>query len=84
MTAAQPSVFTRSGAIGFTCILVYINSITTIFLQMNSQTPGSRLHQLMERKEKVLSVLHPPSAALARVMDQAGCEVGFVGTGFTF
>jgi len=35
----------------------------------------------MERKEKVLSVLHPPSAALARIMDQAGCEVGFVGTG---
>jgi 2,3-dimethylmalate lyase len=48
---------------------------------MNSQTPGSRLRQLMERKEKVLSVLHPPSAALARIMDHAGCEAGFVGTG---
>jgi 2-methylisocitrate lyase-like PEP mutase family enzyme len=29
----------------------------------------------------VLAVLHPPSAALARVMEQAGCEAGFVGTG---
>jgi 2-methylisocitrate lyase-like PEP mutase family enzyme len=29
----------------------------------------------------VLSVLHPPSAALARIMERAGCEVGFVGTG---
>ena len=31
--------------------------------------------------DRVLSVLHPPSAALARIMEQAGCEVGFVGTG---
>ncbi|MBN3846639.1 isocitrate lyase/PEP mutase family protein [Paraburkholderia sp. Ac-20342] len=48
---------------------------------MNAQTAGSRLRQLMARKEKVLSVLHPPSAALARIMDQTGCEAGFVGTG---
>jgi hypothetical protein len=26
-------------------------------------------------------VLHPPSATLARIMEKAGCEVGFVGTG---
>lgn len=44
-------------------------------------TAGTRLRQLMGRTEKVLTVLHPPSAALARIMDQAGCEVGFVGTG---
>jgi 2-methylisocitrate lyase-like PEP mutase family enzyme len=35
----------------------------------------------MARKDKVLAVLHPPSAALAKVMEQAGCEAGFVGTG---
>jgi 2-methylisocitrate lyase-like PEP mutase family enzyme len=39
------------------------------------------LRSLMARQERVLAVLHPPSAALARVMQEAGCEVGFVGTG---
>src|SRR5213075_2670544 len=34
----------------------------------------------LARKDRVLSVLHPPTAALARVMEQAGCEAGFVGT----
>jgi 2-methylisocitrate lyase-like PEP mutase family enzyme len=29
----------------------------------------------------MLSVMHPPSATLARIMEQAGCEAGFVGTG---
>ena len=46
--------------------------------------PGSskakRLRELLARKDRVLSVLHPPTAALARVMEQAGCEAGFVGT----
>jgi len=36
---------------------------------------------LINRTDRVLAVLHPPSAALARIMEQAGCEVGFVGTG---
>lgn len=44
-------------------------------------SPARRLRQLMEQQDRVVSVLHPPSAALARVMEQAGCEVGFVGTG---
>jgi 2-methylisocitrate lyase-like PEP mutase family enzyme len=35
----------------------------------------------MTRKERVLAVMHPPSAAHARIMEQAGCEAGFVGTG---
>jgi 2-methylisocitrate lyase-like PEP mutase family enzyme len=35
----------------------------------------------MARKDRVLAVLHPPSAAHARIMEQAGCEAGFVGTG---
>ena len=40
-----------------------------------------RLQQLIHRQDRVLAVLHPPTAALARVMEQAGCEAGFVGTG---
>jgi 2-methylisocitrate lyase-like PEP mutase family enzyme len=42
---------------------------------------STRLKQLIHRKDKVLVVLHPPSAAHARVMEAAGCEAGFVGTG---
>jgi len=46
--------------------------------------PGSskaqKLRQLLARKDRVLSVLHPPTAALARVMESGGCEAGFVGT----
>ena len=40
-----------------------------------------RLQQLIHRTDRVLAVLHPPSAALARVMEKTGCEAGFVGTG---
>ena len=39
-----------------------------------------RLRELLARRDRVLSVLHPPTAALARIMEQAGCEAGFVGT----
>jgi len=35
---------------------------------------------LIHRKDRVLAVLHTPSAALARIMELAGCEAGFVGT----
>ena len=47
----------------------------------DSKSKSALLQQLIHRKDKVLAVLHPPSAALARVMEQAGCEAGFVGTG---
>jgi 2-methylisocitrate lyase-like PEP mutase family enzyme len=40
-----------------------------------------RFQELIHRKDKVLAVLHPPTAAHGRVMEQAGCEAGFVGTG---
>lgn len=42
---------------------------------------STRLRQLINRKDKVLSMLHPPSAHLARIMEMAGCEAGFIGTG---
>jgi 2,3-dimethylmalate lyase len=41
----------------------------------------AKLQELIKRQGKVLAVLHPPTAALARVMQAQGCEVGFVGTG---
>src|SRR5262245_46106411 len=47
----------------------------------NAVRPATRLRQLINRTDRVLSVLHPPSAACARIMEKAGCEVGFVGTG---
>jgi len=40
----------------------------------------TRLRQLIQRKDRVLVVLHPPTATHARIMEQAGCEAGFVGT----
>jgi 2,3-dimethylmalate lyase len=40
-----------------------------------------KLQALIHRQGKVLAVLHPPTAALARVMQVQGCEAGFVGTG---
>src|ERR1041385_835802 len=42
---------------------------------------ADRRQQLIHRKGKVLAVLHPPTAAHARIMERAGCEALFVGTG---
>src|ERR1051325_5893295 len=50
-------------------------------VSMNAVSPTARLQQLIHRRDKVLEVLHPPSAAHARIMEQAGCEALFVGTG---
>ena len=46
---------------------------------MDSRT--ARLQELIHRRDKVLAVLHPPTAAHARIMERAGCEALFVGTG---
>jgi 2-methylisocitrate lyase-like PEP mutase family enzyme len=48
---------------------------------MKSTEKTARLQQLIHRENKVLAVLHPPTAAHARIMEKAGCEAGFVGTG---
>jgi 2-methylisocitrate lyase-like PEP mutase family enzyme len=50
-------------------------------LSSREQSPTARLRALINRTDRVLAVLHPPSAACARIMEKAGCEVGFVGTG---
>jgi len=42
---------------------------------------SEKLQALIKRTDKVLAVLHPPTAAHARIMEKAGCEAGFVGTG---
>ena len=47
---------------------------------MRAPKKTTRLQGLIRRKDKVLVVLHPPTATHARIMEQAGCEAGFVGT----
>ena len=42
---------------------------------------SKRLRKLMANTDRARPVFHPPSASHARIMQQAGCEVGFVGTG---
>jgi len=48
---------------------------------MTSNEKSARLQELIHRNDKVLVMLHPPTAAHARIMEKAGCEAGFVGTG---
>src|SRR6476646_5234412 len=45
------------------------------------QSKSARLQDLIHRRDKVLAVLHPPTAAHARIMEKAGSEALFVGTG---
>ncbi len=47
----------------------------------STDSASARLQQLIHRKDRVLAVMHPPSATLARIMEQSGCEALFVGTG---
>src|SRR6202167_199139 len=50
-------------------------------LSSRGQSPTGRLRQLINRTDRVLAGLHPPNATCAGIMEKAGCEVGFVGTG---
>jgi 2-methylisocitrate lyase-like PEP mutase family enzyme len=45
------------------------------------QSKSAHLQELIHRRDRVLAVLHPPTAAHARIMEKAGCEALFVGTG---
>lgn len=47
---------------------------------MSAPGKSARLRALLQRKDRVLVVMHTPTAAHARIMERAGCEVGFVGT----
>jgi 2-methylisocitrate lyase-like PEP mutase family enzyme len=42
--------------------------------------PTTKLKKLIHRDGKVLCILHTPTAAHARVMQEAGAEAAFVGT----
>ena len=46
-----------------------------------SESKSARLQELIHRRDRVLAVLHPPTAAHARIMEKAGCQALFVGTG---
>src|SRR5712672_3046595 len=48
---------------------------------MTANSPSARLQELIHRRDRVLAILHPPTAAHARIMESAGCEALFVGTG---
>jgi 2-methylisocitrate lyase-like PEP mutase family enzyme len=48
--------------------------------ETEAASPAARLQKLIHREDKVLAVLHTPSAAHARIMEEAGCEAAFVGT----
>jgi 2-methylisocitrate lyase-like PEP mutase family enzyme len=47
---------------------------------MPSTRPTTQLQELIHRPDRVLAVLHAPSAAHARIMEAAGAEAAFVGT----
>ena len=50
-------------------------------MKMSEKSKSAHLQELIRRRDKVLAVLHPPTAAHARIMEKAGCETLFVGTG---
>jgi len=51
-------------------------------MSTKAESKSARLQELIHRRDKVLAVLHPPTAAHARIiMEKAGCEALFVGTG---
>src|ERR671929_1117460 len=47
---------------------------------MAESKPTTHLQQLIHRTDRVLAVMHAPTAAHARLMELAGAEVAFVGT----
>src|SRR6201989_1715574 len=50
-------------------------------MSTKAESKSAYLQELIHRRDKVLAVLHPPTAAHARIMERAGCEALFVGTG---
>jgi 2-methylisocitrate lyase-like PEP mutase family enzyme len=45
--------------------------------------PSTKLRTLLARDDRVLAVLGAPNAFHAKIMEAAGCEAAFVGTGIT-
>src|ERR1700739_1527332 len=49
-------------------------------MSTKAESKSACLQKLIHRRDKVLAILHPPTAAHARIMEKAGCEAAFVGT----
>ena len=47
-------------------------------MRTKAKAKSEHLQELIHRRDKVLAVLHPPTAAHARIMEKAGCEALFV------
>ena len=56
-----------------------LRGVTT--MSAKPQSKSARLQDLIQRRGRVLAVLHPPTATHARIMEKAGSEALFVGTG---
>src|SRR5580704_15016100 len=78
--AAMPIVWSGRMATGCSAT-ARSTALSTNEAATMSQSAAARLQQLIHRQDKVLAVLHPPSATHARIMERAGCEALFVGTG---
>src|ERR1700740_3511091 len=50
-------------------------------MKMSEKSKSAHLQELIHRRDKALAALPPPTAAHARIMEKAGCEALFVGTG---
>ena len=50
-------------------------------MKEKAPSTAARLQDLLRRRDRGLAVLHPPTAAHARIMEKAGCEALFDGTG---
>src|SRR5437588_10448413 len=49
-------------------------------MRTKAESKSEHLQELIHRRDKVLAVLHPPTAAHARIMESAGDEALFIGT----
>src|SRR6201995_3355715 len=50
-------------------------------MSTKAESKSEHLQELIHRQDKVLAVLHTPTTAHARIMEKAGSEALFVGTG---
>src|SRR5215831_19612286 len=73
----------RTTDVAFCDILADKNNPVAGHASMSDQSPSksANLRVLIHRRDEVLAVMHPPTAAHARIMEKAGCEALFVGTG---
>ena len=49
-------------------------------IDLTGKARTARFQELIKRKEKVLAMMHPPTAFHGKIMEKAGAEALFVGT----